>query len=126
MKRSLVFLAVLPTLAVAQLASQEWGKTAGAHRIHAKAEFLAGLPMGPFAKLPDGNLVTVEDADNAQHALISKDDGKTWVITLRDVHGIDSTEVCEIVGVSETNQRVLLHRARARVRAALERHLEAS
>jgi hypothetical protein len=78
MKRLLVLLALLPSVAGAQLASQEWGKTAGVHRIHAKAESLAGLPMGPFAKLPDGNLVTVEDADNAQHALISKDDGKTW------------------------------------------------
>lgn len=42
------------------------------------------------------------------------------VITLRDVEGWRSDEVCEALGVSEGNQRVLLHRARDRVRGALE------
>ncbi len=42
------------------------------------------------------------------------------VITLRDVEGVASDEVCEALGLSEANQRVLLHRARARVRSALE------
>jgi RNA polymerase sigma-70 factor (ECF subfamily) len=43
------------------------------------------------------------------------------VITLRDVHGLSSAEVCDLLGVSEGNQRVLLHRARSKARAALER-----
>ncbi len=42
------------------------------------------------------------------------------VITLRDVEGWTSEEVCNALGVSETNQRVLLHRARTRVRRALD------
>jgi RNA polymerase sigma-70 factor (ECF subfamily) len=46
------------------------------------------------------------------------------VITLRDVDGFDATEACEILGISEANQRVLLHRARARVRAALEDYID--
>lgn len=45
------------------------------------------------------------------------------VITLRDVDGLSSGEVCNILQISETNQRVLLHRARYRVRRALERYL---
>ncbi len=45
------------------------------------------------------------------------------VITLRDVEGWTSAEVCDLLELSEGNQRVLLHRARSRVRAALERHL---
>ena len=43
------------------------------------------------------------------------------VITLRDVEGISSEETCAALELSEGNQRVLLHRARARVRTALER-----
>jgi RNA polymerase sigma-70 factor (ECF subfamily) len=45
------------------------------------------------------------------------------VISLRDIEGWDSPEVCALLGVSEGNQRVLLHRARSRVRAAPEAHL---
>jgi RNA polymerase sigma-70 factor (ECF subfamily) len=42
------------------------------------------------------------------------------VVTLRDIEGLSSNEVCEMLGISEGNQRVLLHRARTRVRAMLE------
>lgn len=44
------------------------------------------------------------------------------VITMRDLDGFDAEETRNALAISETNQRVLLHRARARVRAALERH----
>ena len=46
------------------------------------------------------------------------------VIRMRDVEGYSSEEVCATLDVSEANQRVLLHRARSRVRSALERHLD--
>jgi len=46
------------------------------------------------------------------------------VISLRDVEGWSSEEVCELLELSEANQRVLLHRARSKVRAALERFFE--
>ena len=58
--------------------SAPWGKAAGNHQIHPKAEHLEGLPLGPFGILPDGKLVTVEDAADAVHAMLSGDDGKTW------------------------------------------------
>ena len=45
------------------------------------------------------------------------------VIRLRDVEGFSSGEVRALLELSETNQRVLLHRARSKVRAALERYL---
>jgi RNA polymerase sigma-70 factor, ECF subfamily len=48
------------------------------------------------------------------------------VITLRDVEGWSAQEVCNILDLSETNQRVLLHRGRTRVRQALDDHLTGS
>ena len=47
------------------------------------------------------------------------------VITMRDILGLSSEEVRNALEVTETNQRVLLHRARSKVRAALEDHFEA-
>jgi RNA polymerase sigma-70 factor, ECF subfamily len=47
------------------------------------------------------------------------------VIALRDISGWSAEEVRNALDVSETNQRVLLHRARSKVRAALEKHFEA-
>jgi RNA polymerase sigma-70 factor (ECF subfamily) len=45
------------------------------------------------------------------------------VVTLRDQQGWTSEEVCTVLGISDVNQRVLLHRARSRIRAAVEAHL---
>jgi len=45
------------------------------------------------------------------------------VLTLRDVEGLETAEICNLLEITESNQRVLLHRARARVRTALERHM---
>ena len=45
------------------------------------------------------------------------------VMTLRDVEGLETEEICNLLAITVTNQRVLLHRARAKVRQALERRL---
>jgi RNA polymerase sigma-70 factor (ECF subfamily) len=46
--------------------------------------------------------------------------GQRVVVALRDVHGWPAAEVCDVLGLSEANQRVLLHRGRSRLRGALE------
>jgi RNA polymerase sigma-70 factor (ECF subfamily) len=48
--------------------------------------------------------------------------GQRLVMTLRDVEGWPSDEVCAALEISQGNQRVLLHRARAKVRASVERY----
>jgi RNA polymerase sigma-70 factor (ECF subfamily) len=45
------------------------------------------------------------------------------VITMRDIQGFTSEEICNALDLTETNQRVLLHRARAKVRKALEEYM---
>lgn len=46
------------------------------------------------------------------------------VITLRDVEGWRAADECDALAIGEANQRVLLHRARARVRQAIERYVD--
>jgi len=50
-------------------------------------------------------------------------DWQRQVLVLRDIEGIDSADVCDLLGISATNQRVLLHRARSHVRGLLELEL---
>jgi len=69
-------------------------------------------------------LLRREAVQAAQRAMEALPAGQRAVITLRDVDGCESAEVCEMLGISDANQRVLLHRARAKVRAALEQHFQ--
>lgn len=74
---------------------------------------------------PEQQLITRETLDMIERAIRALPPAQREVITLRDVDGLSSEEVCNVLGISETNQRVLLHRARSRVRSALERYLDA-
>lgn len=55
-----------------------------------------------------------------QQSLAALPANQQQVMILRDIEGFEAESVCNIMGISETNQRVLLHRARAKVRNALE------
>ena len=67
-----------------------------------------------------------ETLDRVRAAIETLPDRQREVITLRDVEGWTSAEVCDALGLSEGNQRVLLHRARGAVRRALDDYLEAA
>ena len=76
-----------------------------------------------WSALPDEHLLSVETLAVARRSIDSLPPSQRTVIDLRDVHGWTSAEVCELLEISEANQRVLLHRARSKVRQALEDHL---
>jgi RNA polymerase sigma-70 factor (ECF subfamily) len=73
--------------------------------------------------LPDERLLSQETLRLVAQAIKTLPPAQRAVIRLRDVEGWDSDEVCDLLGLSHGNQRVLLHRARSKVRAALERYL---
>ena len=77
-----------------------------------------------FGDLPDERLLSEETMTLARAAIDELPEVQRAVITMRDVVGYSSEEVCLELDISEGNQRVLLHRARTRVRRALERHFD--
>jgi RNA polymerase sigma-70 factor (ECF subfamily) len=74
-------------------------------------------------ELPEDCLLSRETLALAREAIDELPARQREIILLRDVDGWSPDEVCDALGLSEGNQRVLLHRARSRVRAALEEHL---
>jgi RNA polymerase sigma-70 factor (ECF subfamily) len=55
-------------------------------------------------------------------AVVALPPAQREVVTLRDIQGLSGDEVCRLLDLSDGNQRVLLHRGRSKVRAALERY----
>lgn len=83
----------------------------------------AGNWAAPPQRWTDDQLLDHETARAARRAIEQLPARQREVITLRDVEGLDAAEACALLDLSEANQRVLLHRARSKVRAALEAHL---
>ena len=72
---------------------------------------------------PEDKLLAGETLSVIEHAIERLPQTQRTVITLRDVEGWTADEVRNALELSETNQRVLLHRARTKVRNALEQYL---
>jgi len=77
-----------------------------------------------WRETPEDRFLSHETRAFVQQAIDALPPNQRIVITLRDVEGFPSTEVCNVLAISETYQRVLLHRARSKVRAHLEHYLE--
>lgn len=78
-----------------------------------------------FFALPDERLLADEACRFVGEAIAALPARQRQVISLRDVEGWEAEEVCETLALSPANQRVLLHRARAAVRAQLEDYFSA-
>lgn len=74
----------------------------------------------------EGSVLAGEVRGALRTAVDALPDRQRTVLTLRDVLGHSSDEVCEMLEISQANQRVLLHRARTAVRAGLATYLEGS
>jgi RNA polymerase sigma-70 factor (ECF subfamily) len=70
--------------------------------------------------IPEQRFLSQETKAHILAAIAALPPSQREVITLRDIEGWSSAEVCTVLDLSEANQRVLLHRARSKVRRALE------
>ncbi len=75
-------------------------------------------------EIPEKRLLSQETYVCIESAIEALPPNQRTVITLHDVEGWTAEEICSVLDVSEVNQRVLLHRARSRVRRALERYFD--
>jgi RNA polymerase sigma-70 factor, ECF subfamily len=79
-----------------------------------------------WAETPEQRLLGTETQRVIHESIEGLPAAQRAVITLRDIEGLESDEVCNALDLSDGNQRVLLHRARSRVRAALDDYLGAT
>jgi RNA polymerase sigma-70 factor, ECF subfamily len=79
-------------------------------------------PPTPWERGAEALLLRKEACLAIEEALELLPAAQRAVVTLRDIEGWSSEEVCNVLEVAETHQRVLLHRGRVRLRAALERY----
>lgn len=99
------------------------GATVDPARFHSPGEPGAGSwkePPAAFPDTPEGSVLGQELRTVAQGELDKLPGRQRTVVTLRDMLGFDSAEVCDLLEVTPANQRVLLHRGRAAIRQVLE------
>lgn len=80
-------------------------------------------PPRPWQK-PERRLLSLEARDHLKAALAELPDRQRLIVGLRDVEGHSAEEVCDLLDLSQENQRVLLHRGRSRLRSILEEYLD--
>ena len=83
-------------------------------------------PPRSWAQVPEERLEARETIDCIRMAIADLPDAQRTVIALRDIDGWSAAEVCDALEITDANQRVLLHRARSKVRLACEAQLEAA
>jgi RNA polymerase sigma-70 factor, ECF subfamily len=81
-------------------------------------------PLPDLGASPERWLLAQEARQHLENAIVALPEHQRLVLILRDVEGCSTQEVCNALGFQETNTRVLLHRARAKVRTALEPYLK--
>jgi RNA polymerase sigma-70 factor (ECF subfamily) len=101
----------------------------GAERFMERGHRWAGHwsePPHHWSDLPAERVVSAETRRLVEETINGLPPNQRAVVSLRDVQGWTAEEVCSLLDLTETNQRVLLHRGRSKVRAALERYFAAA
>ncbi len=83
-----------------------------------------GSAPASWDEIPEDLLLSQETLNIIREAIDQLPESQRSVIALHDMEELSAQEICNILEISETNQRVLLHRARSRVRQALEDYLQ--
>ncbi len=113
----------VPLSALGDLADD--GPSVSADRFRDETERWPGHWSQPPEPWPDARVESSEMVALVREALETLPEAQRTVMSLRDVDGWDTAEVGDLLGITEGNQRVLLHRARSRVRAFVEARLGA-
>jgi RNA polymerase sigma-70 factor (ECF subfamily) len=116
----------VPFSALAGAEAEEEGPSVPPERFRGPDDRFAehwATPPSDWAR-PEHELLSTETRDVIARAIEALPATQREVISLRDVEGWTSGEVCNALELSETNQRVLLHRARTKVRHALDDYLQ--
>jgi RNA polymerase sigma-70 factor (ECF subfamily) len=80
-------------------------------------------PVGWTDETPERLALAAETRAVMEAAVEALPPAQRAVLVLRDEDGLETEEICNLLELTVTNQRVLLHRARTRVRQALEAHM---
>ena len=102
------------------------GPAVDADRFQKDDEAWAGhwaTPPRPWQK-PERRLLSLEAREQLRRALEQLPDRQRLIVGLRDIEGLSAADVCDLLQLSQENQRVLLHRGRSRLRAVLEAYFE--
>jgi len=113
----------VPMSALADSVAEGEGLSVPPDRFRGDDERYPGHWSDPPEPWPDAQVESSEMVALVREGIGMLPESQRTVMTLRDVDGWDSGEVCELLAISEGNQRVLLHRARSKVRAFVEERL---
>jgi RNA polymerase sigma-70 factor (ECF subfamily) len=109
------------TLTFSDLGDEDAGPAVDPERFHGHGPNRGRWSIAPQEwDRPEEHLLSKEARAVVERAIAALPTRQRLTITMRDIEDLDSAHTCSALGISEGNQRLLLHRARSKVRAALE------